>query len=184
MRSADWDKMVAGEEYNPLDESLCEHRERARRLCVWLNGDRTSEEIERVLHELIGKLGQRVVIRPPFYCDYGTNITLGDNVFVNFGCVILDVCSVSVGHYTWVGPYVQLCAAAHPLNCQGRRGVQFGKPIIIGNDVWLGGGTIVLPGVSIGAGSVVGAGSIVTKDIPPGVVAVGNPCRVLRPVTE
>ena len=124
------------------------------------------------------------VIETPFYCDYGFNIHLGRSVFFNFNCVVLDVCPVRVGAFTLFGPAVQIYTAMHPMNAELRRRQEFGKPVDIGADVWVGGGAIILPGVRIGARAVIGAGSVVTRDVPEGVFAAGNPCRVIREVTE
>jgi maltose O-acetyltransferase len=119
---------------------------------------------------------------PPFHCDYGTNIHLGENVFFNFNCIVLDVCKVTIGDYALFGPGVQILTPLHPENAELRRQHEFGKPITIGSDVWVGGGALILAGVTIGSRSIIGAGSVVTRDIPDGVMAAGNPCRVLRPV--
>jgi maltose O-acetyltransferase len=123
-------------------------------------------------------------MEPPFFCDYGSNILLGERVFFNFNCVVLDVCQVKIGDFTLFGPAVQIYTATHPMNAELRRTKEFAKPIEIGSDVWVGGGAIICPGVKIGSTSVIGAGSVVTKDIPDGVVAVGNPCRVIRDIME
>ncbi len=124
-------------------------------------------------------------IEPPFFCDYGTNITLGKKVFMNFNCVVLDVAPVQIGDFVLLGPAVQIYTATHPLQAAQRRlGLESGKKIIIGPDVWIGGGAIICPGVSIGARSVIGAGSVITKDIPEDVFAAGNPCQVRRPLTD
>jgi maltose O-acetyltransferase len=125
-----------------------------------------------------------VVLEPPFYCDYGFNVELGERVFFNFNCVILDVCPVRIGSCTLFGPAVQILTPMHPLNAELRRGKEFGKPIEIRSDVWVGGGALILPGVHIGPRSVIGAGSVVTRDVPEGVLAAGNPCRVIREITE
>ena len=121
-------------------------------------------------------------MQPPFHCDYGRNIELGERVYFNFNCVVLDVCPVRIGSFTLFGPGVQIYAATHPLDAMERRARELGKPVEIGADVWVGGGSIILPGVTIGRRSVIGAGSVVTHDIPADVLAVGNPCRVLRPI--
>ena len=122
-------------------------------------------------------------IEPPFFCDYGTNIELGDKVFFNFNCVILDVAKVTIGSNVMFGPAVQIYTATHPMDAEERRsGLEFAKPVRIGNDVWLGGGVIVCPGVTIGDAAVIGAGSVVVRDIPAGVFAAGNPCRVIREI--
>jgi len=179
-------KMLAGELYDALDPELVTARERARNLCQDLNATRELEQEtrRRILSELLGSGGDSVWMQPPFYCDYGSNIYLGERVYFNFNCVILDVCEVHVGDFTFFGPAVQIYAATHPLNAHLRRSQEFGKPVVIGSDVWVGGGSIILPGVTIGSRTVIGAGSVVTKDIPDDVVAVGNPCRVLRQITE
>lgn len=180
-------KMLDGELYNPFDTQLAQERERARLLVKQLNdsAEDQPEQRERVLRALIPNAGASLWLQPPFYCDYGSHIRIGDNVFFNFNCVILDVAPVHIGSRVLFGPGVQLYAATHPLSAKVRQtGLELGKPIHIGDDVWLGGGTIVCPGVSIGARSVIGAGSVVTKDIPADVVAAGNPCRVLRQIEE
>jgi Acetyltransferase (isoleucine patch superfamily) len=169
--------MLAGELYDAYEPELVADRDRCARLMREYNNDGD----EGVLRELLGAVGKETYIRPPFFCDYGYNITLGDNVYLNFNCVILDVVPVTIGDRVQIASAVQLLAADHPRDARERAsGLEYGRPITIGDDVWLGGGTIVVPGVTIGAGTVVGAGSVVTKDIPAGVVAAGNPCRVLR----
>jgi maltose O-acetyltransferase len=134
-----------------------------------------------VLRALFGELPEDAVIEPPFYCDYGSNIHFGSRFYANSGCVFLDCAPITIGDNVQLGPLVQLLAPSHPLDAETRRtGVESAEPIAIGDDAWLGGGVIVLPGVTIGPRSVIGAGSVVTKDVPADVVAVGNPCRVLR----
>ena len=179
-------KMLAGEMYDPLDPELVSARERARDLCQALNTTRESqqEERRRLLRNLFGAGGESVWMQPPFYCDYGANIELGERVFFNFNCVVLDVCRVRVGDYTLFGPAVQIYTAMHPLDAEERRREEFGKPVEIGADVWVGGGAIILPGVRIGSRAVIGAGSVVTRDVPDQVFAAGNPCRVIREITE
>lgn len=174
-------KMFAGELYDSLDPELVQARERARDLCQQLNASAEGEQQNRrrLLNELLGSGGDSVWMQPPFYCDYGSHIHLGERVYFNFNCVVLDVCEVRVGDFTLFGPAVQIYTATHPMNARLRRTQEFGKPIEIGSDVWVGGGAIVCPGVSIGSASVIGAGSIVTRDIPAGVFAAGNPCRVI-----
>jgi maltose O-acetyltransferase len=178
------EKMLAGELYDPLDPELVRLRVRARDLCQDLNGTREADEAERrrILVDLMGSGGGTVWMQPPFHCDYGGNIHLGERVFFNFGCVVLDVCEVRIGSFTLFGPAVQIYAATHPMDAELRRTRELGKPVTIGSDVWVGGGAIVCPGVTIGARSVIGAGSVVTRDVPEGVVAAGNPCRVVRKV--
>ena len=179
-------RMVAGEMYDPLDPELVAARARARDLCQDLNATRESEEDERrgILRALFGKGGDTVWMQPPFYCDYGENIRLGERVFFNFNCVVLDVCPVTIGDFTLFGPAVQIYTPLHPFNAAARRREEYGKPVEIGSDVWVGGGAIILPGVSIGSRAVIGAGSVVTRSVPAGVFAAGNPCRVIREITE
>jgi maltose O-acetyltransferase len=180
------EKMLAGQLYDPLDPDLAAGRARARDLCQELNTTRESDvdQRRRILRELFGKGGDTVWMQPPFFCDYGTNIELGERVFFNFNCVVLDVCRVRIGDFTMFGPAVQIYTPLHPLTAAARRQHEFGSPVEIGSDVWVGGGAIILPGVTIGSRSVIGAGSVVTRDIPEGVLAVGNPCRVVRAIDE
>jgi len=176
------EKMLAGELYDPMDPELAAARARARDLCQALNATRESERDARraILRELLGSGAETVWMQSPFFCDYGTNIQLGERVFFNYNCVVLDVCSVRIGDFTLFGPAVQILTPMHPLEAELRRKQEFGKPVEIGSDVWVGGGALILPGVSIGSRSVIGAGSVVTRDVPEGVLAAGNPCRVLR----
>jgi maltose O-acetyltransferase len=181
------EKMLTGELYDPLDSELGAERRRARILIKALNDTRDdqTEERARIIRELLPASGAGVWIEPPFYCDYGTNITLGDKVFFNFNCVVLDVAAVTIGNSVLFGPAVQIYAATHPLDVHERRsGLEAGKPVEIGDDAWIGGGAIICPGVKIGARSVIGAGSVVTRDIPADVFAAGNPCRVIRKITQ
>jgi maltose O-acetyltransferase len=180
------DKMLAGELYDPLDLELVSARTRARDLCQALNATHEGEQDERrrLMRALFATGGDTAWIQPPFNCDYGTNITLGERVFFNFNCVVLDVCAVRVGDYSLFGPAVQIYTATHPLDAALRRRVEYGKPVDIGADVWVGGGAIILPGVRIGARSVIGAGSVVTRDVPEQVFAAGNPCRVVRELPD
>jgi len=179
------EKMLAGTLYDPFDAELVRARTRARDLCQDLNATREVERQERrrILRELFGAGGEDVSIQPPFFCDYGSHIFLGKRCFFNFNCVVLDVCQVKIGDFTSFGPLVQIYTAAHPLEARLRRTQEFGKPVEIGSDVWIGGAAIICPGVRIGSRSVIGAGSVVTRDLPEGVVAAGNPCRVIRNLT-
>jgi maltose O-acetyltransferase len=180
------EKMLAGELYDPLDPELVAGRERARDLCWELNATREGQQEERrkILRELFGAGGDDVWMQPPFFCDYGSNIRLGKKCFFNFNCVVLDVCLVTIGDHTLFGPAVQIYTATHPLNAELRRRQESGKPIEIDSDVWVGGGAIICPGVKIGSKTVIGAGSVVTRDVPAGVFAAGNPCRVIREIAE
>jgi len=178
-------KMLAGELYDPLDAELVGARARAEELCRALNLTREAEEERRRLsHELFGAGGETVCVRPPFFCDYGSNIELGERVFFNFNCIVLDVCRVRIGAFSLFGPAVQIYTALHPFDAELRRTRELGKPVEIGSDVWVGGGAIILPGVRIGSRAVIGAGSVVTRDIPEGALAAGNPCRVIRAVAS
>ena len=185
MRS-EQEKMLAGELYDPFDPELVEARDHARDLCQDLNATRERDRDTRrsILKELFGQVGESVWMQPPFFCDYGSNILLGERVFFNFNCIVLDVCVVKIGDFTMFGPAVQIYTATHPMNATLRRKQEFAKPIEIGSDVWVGGGAIICPGVTIGSKTVIGAGSVVTRDIPDNVFAAGNPCRVIRQITE
>jgi maltose O-acetyltransferase len=182
----EWEKMLSGELYNALDPELVQARVRARDLCQDLNATREREQQlrRRILTELFGSGGDSVWMQPPFFCDYGCNIHLGQRVYFNFNCVVLDVCEVRIGDLVFFGPAVQIYAATHPMDAQLRQTQEYGKPITIGSDVWVGGGAIICPGVTIGSKTVIGAGSVVTRNIPDGVFAAGNPCRVIRQITE
>ena len=181
------EKMLAGELYNASDPSLVLERRRARDLLKELNESRDEERERRaeILRQLLGRVGGNVWIEPPFYCDYGSNILLGGNVCFNFNCVVLDPARVEIGSNVLFGPNVQVYTATHPLDATQRRtGLEFAKEIRIGSNVWIGGGAIICPGVTIGDRSVIGAGSVATKDVPEGVFAAGIPCRVIRQLAE
>lgn len=176
------EKMLDGRLYDPLDPELTAARHRARALCKALNEVRSDDlpARARIIQELIPGAGN-AWIEPPFFCDYGSNISLGEKVFFNFNCVILDVAHVRIGARVLFGPAVQVYAATHPLRAEERAsGLELGRAVEIGDDVWIGGGAVICPGVRIGARSVIGAGSVVIADIPEDVLAAGNPCRVLR----
>lgn len=179
------EKMLAGELYDAGDPQLAAERRRARDLLHALNASRDGQRELRMdlIRRLLGAAGEGVWIEPPFFCDYGTNLRVGDRVFFNFNCVVLDVAPVTIGNDVMFGPAVQIYTATHPMGYRERRtGLEAAKPIVIGSDVWVGGGATILPGVTIGARSVIGAGSVVTRDVPEGVFAAGNPCRVVRPL--
>ena len=187
MAITEFEKMLAGELYDAKDPQLVQMRFRARRL-MRLYNTTTEEELARrqeLLAELLGSMGKDVWIEPPFYFDYGSNIELGDNVYLNLNCVILDCNRVSIGSQTMLAPGVHLLAAYHPVDAAKRcRGPEFAAPITIGAQVWIGGGAIVCQGTTIGDRTTIGAGSVVTHDIPADVLAVGNPCRVIRDLTR
>ncbi len=168
------DKMLRGELYNALDAELVDERARAEGL---LRRFRAGQDLG-VLEELLGAIGEGTEVREPFFCDYGYNIRLGAKVFLNFGCVLLDVCPISIGDGTQIGPGVQIYAADHPRDAATRRsGLELGRPVSIGKDVWVGGGALILPGVTVGDGVVIGAGSVVTRDVLKGMTVMGNPAR-------
>lgn len=179
------DRMLAGELYIADDPVLAEDNQRAMKLMEAFNRSPASDPAERrrLLVQLLGAYGEDSEIRPPLYCDYGYQTTVGPRTFANFGLVILDVARISIGDDVQIGPNVQLLTATHPLEPGPRRdNWESAEPITIGDNVWLGGGVIVCPGVSIGENTVIGAGSVVTKDLPANVVAVGSPARVVRTV--
>lgn len=179
------ERMLAGEPYRADDPELVEESRRAMRLTEQFNRSPAAapEARRRLLTELLGGLGDGAEVRPPLHCDYGYRTVIGARTFANFGLVILDGARVTIGDDVQIGPYVQLLTATHPVEPRARRDTwESAAPITIGNNVWLGGGVIVCPGVTIGENTVVGAGSVVTRDLPPNVVAVGSPARALRPV--
>lgn len=181
--STEKQKMLRGELYNAIDTELSDERRQARLLLKQLNDTRDDQQELRlqILKDLIPSQGAGLWIEPPFYCDYGSNISAGDKVFFNFNCVVLDVMKVTIGSNVLVGPSVQIYTATHPMDWKERAtGLEFARPITIGSDVWIGGGAIICPGVTIGSRSVIGAGSVVAKDVPDDVFAAGNPCKVIR----
>ncbi|HEU0286656.1 MAG TPA: sugar O-acetyltransferase [Nocardioidaceae bacterium] len=176
-------RMLAGEWYLADDPELAADTRRRIELCTDYNaaGLAPPEERDRILQELLGSVGKDVRIRAPFHCDYGYHIGIGSRTFVNFGAVFLDAGPITIGSDVQIGPNVQLLTPTHELDADRRRaGWERAVPVTIGDNVWLGGGVIVCPGVTIGDDTVVGAGAVVTKDLPPGVLAVGNPARVIR----
>lgn len=181
------ERMLAGLPYQAGEDGLPE----ARRACACkvheynhLPPERWDER-EALLRGILGKVGSNPEVNAPFHCDYGWNIEVGDNFYANYNLVVLDVAKVSIGNNCLIAPNVGLYTAGHPLHPHARAaGYEYGLPIVIGNDVWIGGNAVVLPGVTVGDGSTIGAGSVVTRDVPAGVLAAGNPCRVIRPLTE
>lgn len=180
------ERMLSGKLYIATDEELVAARSAARRLTSRYNAtDEDWAERRAILQELLGGMGEDVYIEPTFRCDYGSNIHLGDRVFANFDCVILDVAEVRIGNDVLLGPRVCIYAAGHPTDAGVRAaGLEFGRPVTIADKVWVGGNCILSPGVSVGEGSIIGAGSVVTRDIPAGVLAAGAPCRVIRELTD
>jgi maltose O-acetyltransferase len=177
------EKMLAGENYNILDAELEADRQEAKRLMHLYNTAGTEEERQALLPQMLGSVGKNALIWPPFYCSYGKHIHLGDNVFMNYNCTFLDNGEVHIGSNVMLGPMVQIYTAEHPLKAKPRnQGWEKTRPITIGDDVWIAGGAILLPGVTIGRGAVIGAGAVVTKDVAPYTVVAGNPARVIREI--
>jgi maltose O-acetyltransferase len=177
------DKMLRGDPYDASDSELAEARVRARRLTQRFNTADPADHPAYValLRELLGAMGEKSWIETPFHCDYGTQVVLGRRVFVNFGCVFLDAAPIVLHDDVQLGPGVQLLTSDHPRDAEQRAaGLETGHAITIGEGAWLGGGVVVLPGVEIGRGTIIGAGSVVTRSVPDGVVAAGNPCRVVK----
>ena len=180
-------KMLAGELYDALDKEISDERMTTRLLLKRLNDTAENETDLRaeVLKQLLPNAAAGLWIQPPFYCDYGYNMKVGEKVFFNFNCVVLDVTYVTIGARTLFGPNVQVYTATHPIDYKERAtGLEYAKPIVIGEDVWVGGSAVICPGVTIGDRTVIGAGSVVTKDIPADVFAAGNPCRVVRMLND
>jgi maltose O-acetyltransferase len=179
--------MLRGDLYLSVGDEIAADQARAADLIERYNATLHSEQElrTRLLHELLGEIGEDVVVRPPFYCDYGSHITIGDRTFVNYDCVMLDVAPIRIGAACQIATGVHVVTATHPLDPEPRRlGWEAAEPITIGDNVWLGTGVVVCPGVTIGDDTVVGAGAVVTRDLPEAVVAVGVPAKVLRPIDE
>jgi maltose O-acetyltransferase len=177
------EKMLAGELYLATDPQLVAEDQRAQELLCRFNMTRPDAGDERraLLTELFNAFGTGAVLKPPFRCDYGSNISIGEDTFINYDCVFLDCNRIIIGREVQIAPRVQIYTATHPLDAETRLSkLEFALPVVIKDGAWLGGGAIVCPGVTIGENTVVGAGSVVSRDLPPGVLAVGNPCRVLR----
>lgn len=183
----EWKKMQDCEIYNDFDQDLFNRRVEAKKLFRIYNRTEDDETDKRsdIMRRLFKAVGKNVWIEPDFRCEFGKNISIGDDVYINFGCVILDCGQVKIGNQVLIGPNVGIYDANHALDAEERMdGALLPGKVTIGNRVWIGGGTIILPNVTIGDDTVIGAGSIVTHDIPSGVVAVGNPCHVLREITD
>jgi maltose O-acetyltransferase len=181
------DRMVGGELYVFDDPEIQAEHARGQELLERFNATTHAEpdERRRLLRELLGNVGEGVVVQPPLRCDYGTRITVGDGTFVNYDCVFLDGAPITIGRHCQLAPRVQILTATHPVDPEPRRlGWEYAEPVTIADNVWLGAGVIVCPGVTIGAASVVGAGAVVTRDLPSQVVAVGSPARVMRRIGD
>jgi maltose O-acetyltransferase len=181
------EKMLSGELYTSRNPELQQDNLKCKKLTRLFN-QTTEEESERrdkLLRELFGKVGKHIFIEPPLHCDYGCNVFIGDNFFANYDCIILDTCKVKIGNNVFFGPKVCVYAASHPIDAQVRAEIlEIGKPVTIGDNVWIGGNAVINPGVVIGNNSIIGSGSVVTKNIPENVIAAGNPCKVLRNITD
>jgi len=179
------EKMLSGQLYDPMDPVLSKERYKARLKFQKINNlpDDQIKERNKLLKDLIGSYDKMFWIEPPFYCDYGSNIKLGKKVFINFNCCILDTSEIKIGDNVMIGPNVQLYAATHPLDIKTRNSLlEYSKPITIGNDVWIGGGAIICPGVTVGNGAVIAAGSVVVTDIPDNVMVAGNPAVIKKEI--
>jgi maltose O-acetyltransferase len=183
MNRSEKERMLAGEPYRPGAPEIQADQAATKVWLVRYNAALalSGDERRAILAERLGAVGEGTVIRPPFHCDYGFNIRLGADVFINYNCVILDVVEVTIGEGTQIGPAVQIYTADHPRDAEQRRaGLEHGRSVRIGRHVWIGGGAIILPGTTIGDDAVVGAGSVVTRDVRPGTTVAGNPARTLR----
>ena len=181
------EKMINGKPYKAFGEELLGERQHAKEMIFEFNSLRPSEIEKRnqIIEKLFGKVSDNFFIEPPFRCDYGYNISIGENFYTNYNCTILDCAKITIGDNVLFGPNVSLFTAGHPIHFEPRNvGIEYAYPIAIGNNVWIGGGTIVNPGITIGDNVVIGSGSVVTKDIPANVIAVGNPCKALRKITD
>ncbi|MBC7641612.1 MAG: sugar O-acetyltransferase [Flavobacterium sp.] len=176
------DKMIAGENYFSNDKQLVLERKNAKKLLHKLNVTEylMNGNARQILRQLLPNANQRIYIEPPFHCDYGYNIFSGENVYFNVNCLILDAMKVTIGDNVFFGPNVHIYTATHPVDATERRKTEFAKPVIIGNDCWIGGNSIILPGIIIGNNCTIGAGSVVTKNIEDNSLAVGNPATIIR----
>lgn len=181
------EKMLQEDLYVASDQELREDSRKSRQLTRLFN-QTTEEQMEyrgTLIKKMFKETGENIYIEPPFRCDYGTNTTIGNNFYANFDCIFLDVASITIGDNVMFGPRVNLLTPGHPIDAVVRNsGVEFGKEIHIGNNVWMGGNVTVNPGVRIGDNTIIGSGSVVTKDIPDNVIAAGNPCKVIREITD
>ncbi|KAI8646217.1 trimeric LpxA-like protein [Parasitella parasitica] len=177
-------KMMAGEWYHPGHKELCDDRQHCQELLKQYNNLPNGEERTQVARKIFGSYGEKSFINPAVKCDYGYNIFIGKNVEINYDCVFLDIGKIVIEDHVFMGPGVHIYAVNHPLDpTQRKTGLEIGKDVTVGNGVWIGGGAIICPGVTIGAGTTIGAGSVVTKNIPANVLAVGNPCKVIKEIT-
>ena len=181
------EKMISGKPYKAFDDELVNERRYAKELIFDFNSFRPNEIVNRngLIKRLLDKIGNSFIIEPPFRCDYGYNIEIGENFYSNYNLIILDCAKVLIGDNVMIGPNVSIYTAGHPVHYEIRnQGYEYAFPVSIGNNVWIGGNAVINPGVSIGDNSVIGSGSVITKDIPGNVIAAGNPCKVLRGINE
>ncbi|WP_304333038.1 sugar O-acetyltransferase [Brachyspira innocens] len=181
------EKMINGMEYNSSDRDLALMRDKAKDLCIDYNMLKSNQlkEKEYIIKKLLSKIGNDFFITAPFYCDYGFNIEAGNNFYVNYNCVILDCAKVKFGDNVFIAPNCGFYTAGHPLDIERRNSyIEYAYPITVGDNVWIGANTVVVGGIKIGNGAVIGAGSVVVKDIPDNVLAFGNPCKVIREITD
>lgn len=180
-------KMLTGNPYNSFDNELVAERQFTKELIFELNNlhPKESEKRKEAFKRLLGKTGKTFTIEAPFRCDYGYNISIGQNFYANYNCTILDCAKVTIGDNVMMAPNVGIYTAGHPIHAEPRNNeIEYAFPITIGNNVWIGGNVVINPGTTIGDNAVIGSGSVVTKNIPANVIAVGNPCKVLRQITE
>lgn len=184
-RRSQKEKMLAGERYTFFDPDLTAERQRAAELFRLFNVTEAVPERQHILQQLLGHIGRDSMIQPPFYCTYGRHIHIGDYVYLNWMCVVLDNNEVRIGSHVMIGPCVQIYTAAHPLQAKPRnQGWEVAKPVVIEDNVWIGGGAILLPGVTVGRNAVVGAGAVVSRDVPANTVVVGSPAKVVREIEQ
>lgn len=179
------EKQRNGEYYNPSSPVFVKLQDKSRKFMRKFNSETSKKKRSIILKKWLKSVGENCYVEPNFFCDFGCNLTLGKNVYFNTGCIVLDSAEIEIGDYTMIGSGVQFCTPEHPLDIEGRRkDLEKALPIKVGKDCWIGSGAIILSGVTIGNGTTIGAGSVVTKDIPPMSVAVGNPCRVIKSIEE
>lgn len=185
MSMTEKERMLAGKLYRASDPELVADHQRKWRLIRAINNEPDTEKLPGLFQELLGQLGEGSWLEPPFHCDYGSHIYIGKHFYANCDCIFLDVCDITIGDDVFLAPRVCIFTATHPIDAGVRNSeLEYAKPVRIGSSVWIGGSTVINPGVTIGDNVVIGSGSVVTKDIPSGVIAAGNPCRVLRPITD
>lgn len=181
------ERMLNGELFKGVDDKIIEMKIHGRKLSYLYNQTTPFEEEKRsqLIRELLGSTGKNVVVKPPFYCSHGLNIHVGENCFINFNCIFLDINTITIGNHVQIGPRVSIYTVNHPIDPIVRRThLEYALPVVIGDDVWIGGSVTINPGVTIGNNSIIGSGSVVTKDIPSNVIAAGNPAKVIRKITQ